>query len=417
MDAEHNIQGGSRMYRQRPYLFNGYSMTDVLSASKKAMSEEVDGMDRDYILNVSPTDLVEYLDDKYRYEVPVLHEDKIQIADEREVIREKNDYGRTIRTKMQQYTFAIPFTGNKFLFQCKPSTSYVGGGPIGEIHKDSEIHLTFAREDFSHEAIQSQLKEDIKEINQYLQWLTEDVRKHNSCLRATAEQHIQTRRERALASANLLTAMNIPVRQREGKQTTYRVPEIVRRIEIQKPIVKAHPFQPEPAINMTDYEDILRALEQMIVSMERSPETFQSMGEEDLRNLLLMQLNVTYEGRATGETFNRNGKTDILIRDEGKNVFIAECKIWRGQSQYKDAIDQLLNYTCWRDTKTALLVFNRNRDHSNVLQQIEETTMDHECCKKLLSPNSSGHSRFLLSQPDDPNRELYLSVMAFHIPK
>ena len=174
-----------------------------------------------------------------------------------------------------------------------------------------------------------------------MQWLAEDVRQHNSNLCELGEQLIQKRRTRALASANLLTALNIPVRQREGKQPTFRAPEIARRIEIQRPIVKEQPFQPEPAINMTDYEDVLRALEQMIVCMERSPETFQSMGEEDLRNLLLMQLNVTYEGRATGETFNKNGKTDILIRDQGKNVFIAECKIWRGQSQYKEAIDQL----------------------------------------------------------------------------
>jgi hypothetical protein len=37
-----------------------------------------------------------------------------------------------------------------------------------------------------------------------------------------------------------------------------------------------------------------------------------------------VQLNRHFEGAATGETFNHRGKTDILIRVDGKNIFIAE---------------------------------------------------------------------------------------------
>jgi hypothetical protein len=47
-----------------------------------------------------------------------------------------------------------------------------------------------------------------------------------------------------------------------------------------------------------------------------------------------------------------SGKTDILIRDNDKNIFIAECKFWGGPKLFKETIDQLLGYTSWRDTKT-----------------------------------------------------------------
>jgi hypothetical protein len=47
------------------------------------------------------------------------------------------------------------------------------------------------------------------------------------------------------------------------------------------------------------------------------------MGEEDLRSHFLVQLNGVFQGQATGETFNFQGKTDILIRVEGRNVFMA----------------------------------------------------------------------------------------------
>lgn len=37
---------------------------------------------------------------------------------------------------------------------------------------------------------------------------------------------------------------------------------------------------------------------------------------------------------AQGETFNKSGKTDILISEESRSAFIAECKIWRGQKKF-----------------------------------------------------------------------------------
>ena len=43
-----------------------------------------------------------------------------------------------------------------------------------------------------------------------------------------------------------------------------------------------------------------------------------------------MQLNGQYEGTATGETFNGLGKSDIIVRQNTANVFVAECKIWEG---------------------------------------------------------------------------------------
>jgi len=88
----------------------------------------------------------------------------------------------------------------------------------------------------------------------------------------------------------------------------------------------------------------------------------------------LFQLNGHYQGQATGETFNSNGKTDILIRYENKNIFIAECKFWRGESLYLKTIDQLLGYVTYRDTKTALLIFIKNKNFTDILNKIKETT-------------------------------------------
>jgi hypothetical protein len=101
-----------------------------------------------------------------------------------------------------------------------------------------------------------------------------------------------------------------------------------------------------------------------------SPHAFFDVGEEVLRFHFLVQPNGVFEGQATGETFNFQGKTDILIRADGKSIFIAECKFWKGENSFIETIDQLLSYLSWRDTKATVVVFNRNADFSGVFAKI-----------------------------------------------
>jgi hypothetical protein len=140
------------------------------------------------------------------------------------------------------------------------------------------------------------------------------------------------------------------------------------------------------------------------------------MQEEDLRQHFLVQLNGQYEGQATGETFNFEGKTDILIRSDGKNVFIAECKFWRGEKAFNETLDQILGYVSWRDTKVAVLVFNRNRGFSAVLEAIRAALCAHKSFKKKVDYTHESGFRAVFANRDDPNRELILTVHAYDVP-
>ena len=84
----------------------------------------------------------------------------------------------------------------------------------------------------------------------------------------------------------------------------------------------------------------------------------------------------------TGETFNKIGKTDILIRYKNANVFVAECKFWKGIKAFYETIDQILSYLTWRDSKTAILCFVKNKEINPVLGQIESETSKHSCYVK-----------------------------------
>jgi hypothetical protein len=170
-------------------------------------------------------------------------------------------------------------------------------------------------------------------------------------------------------------------------------------------------------LSKSDYEEILDIMKNMTRVMELSPHAFQEMDEEALRSHFLVQLNGAYEGDATGETFNFQGKTDILIRKDGKNVFVAECKFWKGEIAFLDTIDQLVKtYLSWRDTKTAVVVFNRNAGFSAVLAKIAGITPKHPQFKRDLGKSDESTFRYVFAQPNDANREIVLTVMAFDIP-
>jgi hypothetical protein len=207
------------------------------------------------------------------------------------------------------------------------------------------------------------------------------------------------------------------MKRREGAPTTYAAPVARRKPAVARPTATTSAFQPEPTLPTEEYNHILSVMQNMVAVMERSPTAFETMGEEDLRQHFLVQLNAQYEGQATAETFNVSGKTDILLRSEGKNVFIAECKFWKGEKQLLETIDQILGYLSWRDTKTAVLVFNRNANFSEVLGKIEAAVPRHACYKRTLGKAGETTVKYILHQPNDPNREIWLTVMAFDIPR
>lgn len=106
-----------------------------------------------------------------------------------------------------------------------------------------------------------------------------------------------------------------------------------------------------------------------------------------------------------------------MLREGERNVFIAECKFWKGPKGFGDAIDQLLGYATWRDGKTAILVFNRATETSTVLTGIDATVKAHANFKRHVNwPHESGF-RYVLHANGDSNRELILTVLVFHVPR
>jgi hypothetical protein len=234
-------------------------------------------------------------------------------------------------------------------------------------------------------------------------------------VRPLARQLIEARKERLLSAKKMAASLSFPLKPRDGAQSFY-VPTVRKKIGTREQPKASEPFKPEPALDERQYQDILSAIDGMARTMERSASAFVDMDEETLRTQFLVPLNGMFEGAATGETFNAAGKTDILIREGDRNVFIAECKFWHGAKSITEAIDQLLSYLTWRDTKAALIVFNRNTNFSAVLKTLRETVDAHPHKKRGPKDESETRFRYVFSKPDDAAREITITVLAFDVP-
>src|SRR5215204_886857 len=377
------------MVRNDKPLFSAGYLDESLRNFQRQMGEEIAGIDGDALLNTSVDDLCNYLEEKYKVSVPELDVDGItqdlseaRIDVSRDPMRNVLDRSRPTYVTGTRITFYVPFQGDPAMFDCRPST-YTTVFPYGRI-SGNELLLTYESTEQNHAAAKQYLFHNLEQIRRWLDWIRDDASRHNASLQESARAKIEARRAKLLKDRNMVEAIGIPLRKRKDAPRTYVVPTVRRESPVTRPAATETPFVPEPTLDTKEYEHILTVISNMAMVIEQSPRAFREMGEEDLRTHFLVQLNGQYEGQATGETFNFQGKTDILIRWDGKNIFIAECKFWEGPKSLRKALDQLLGYAAWRDTKTALLIFNRQQDFSAVLDKIPDVVKGHPNIKKEL---------------------------------
>lgn len=413
----------SNIDKSKGLLFCTYDLSQILQGAQQKMRGEIESFEANRLLNTAPADLIDYFVEKYKVEhVRLLREDwyaeapkEVQVDVRYDQMRWIQDTSRPALVSGECTEVRIPFEGESELFYSRPNT--MSSCPPRAVIEKNEIVLRYDMPSDAPRDVRPLIDQTLNEIEQYLGWQKPMIDGHNNALSQVAGQVIEQRRARLLAQSQRASALGIPVRRRDDAPQTYVVPIVRRKAAPTLPPATSAQFEPEPTWAMDQYEHALKIVQNMTHVMERSPEAFKAMDEEALRQSFLMQLNGQFEGKATGETFNMGGKTDILLREGDRNVFIAECKIWKGPKGFKEAIDQLLGYTTWRDSKTAIVVFNRGTDTSTVLSGIDTTVKSHVNYKRPVEwPHESGF-RYVLHSKGDSNRELILTVLVFHVPK
>jgi hypothetical protein len=384
-------------------------ITELTTVLEKDARDKVLSLGADELLATPPEDIVDEILTGHLVDVPLLDRDRMTRSAPVEI-----PGSQPYQTRATRFEFSIPFTGQPGLFSYRPRRS-VTGTPVEGVIRDDELVIAVEMANPTKEKVERERDRMISVYQSELWQLREDVKRHNDLLPETIRDLVTTRRENLLRDLDVAASLDVPIRRRPGAALPVTV---ARRIRVDRPSASpAERFKPEWEIKDELYENILTATRSMGLVMERFPRLFAGLGEEDIRDFFLAQLNAVYQGDAMAEVFNAAGKTDILIRWDERNVFIAECKVWRGTEKFTEAIDQLLGYMGWRDTKCAILLFVHERSVSDIVDKADEALQANANFKRMADKGSGElERRHVFHWPGDERRELTLALQVFAVP-
>lgn len=403
-------------------IFAERELRDFLEAAKSNAASAIESEKDDYILNVNEDDYVTHRVSEAAVDNIEIHVDDIYASSSEQMIPAEyfpnSFYVRQGKSyKKDVIKFHVPISGNIQLIHCMPSSRIMWTMEV-EINSDEFCFEIINFSDNSDEIVREK-DSNIRSILQQCENVKSEVDKFNESL----EQHIRSvfnsRKERIKKSSGVLASLGVPIKKSSTVPETFSVPTPQKRKKVvpNKPQVKDFGFTPEPSLDDSTYNDILQLIHDVGKEFERLPSLYAGKEEEHLRDHFLMMLEPNFEGSATGETFNKTGKTDILLRHEGTNIFIGECKFWKGEKSFLATISQLLGYLTWRDSKAAVIMFVPNKDFTSVVEAVKDVALKHPNALKFVTEKDETWINYEFHLNEDRNRVVKLAVMLYHTPR
>ena len=370
-------------------FFTGTDARTYFSALQRKMKTEVEQMTDTEILFCNFQEYADYLVKKYCISPITIFETNIDRSLSETKVKKINPFrGYPFERDFFEIdgvcvTFKIPFDGNPDLFEITPSRCILSRfstqsfvKPHGDDCGSFTLDFEYTKQELQDkgekmlEFVQNRFENEFGSYKTMISNVNAEAAQYNDRLNTTALQLLETRKKKADSFSAISAALQIPLTTSQNAPNTK--PIQLKRI-VRQPSVKptATPVMPEACISDHDYANINNIISMCGTTMEKTARTYFANTEEELRDHLLAALNTHYEA-ATGETFRKIGKTDIHIEFENKAAFIGECKIWHGESMFQDAIQQLINYSTWRDLKVSVIIFNKkNQSFQPILLKIK----------------------------------------------
>jgi len=395
-------------------------VSHYLRSELNRVIESIKNEKDDYLLGVNEEEYINYKISDAHVEKLEIYSDQIELTESKESILGdafpfEYDVKRGIYYDVNVLNFHIPYSGDPVLFECKPNIYIPTSFDI--FLSDEEFYFQVLNISDDHERIRREKEDRLGVLLDQTANVNKDVKAYNATLDAEIRMAIEVRKQNILANSELVKSLGIPVKKEANVPSTFAVPspKVKKKISIKKPEVTGS--KPEPTLDESIYNAILELIHNAGKQFERQPSTYADKEEEHLRDNILVVLEPNFEGSATGETFNKKGKTDILLRHEGSNVFIAECKFWKGKVSFLKTITQLLSYLTWRDSKAAVIMFVQNKNFTSVLETAISAISEHSNYVDFKNSTEETWHNYKFHLNDDPNRHLNLAVMLYHIPE
>lgn len=406
------------------YLFSGPDLTKFLSDHGNSAAKEVNAIPEEQFRISSDKQVLEHIKPKFFIEPLVLDVANATFSQRETLVPTIARFkGFSLTDSVNtvpgtEILISIPYSGADGLW--KHTTNPTGSiKPRAEFynHRNPKVLVIVIAlpGDADKSAFKNRYDRTLELVQSYIGYSTAQVTGFNRRLERNILKAIEARRQHLQRHEGIAQLLDIPLKKRVEAPDTQPV-----RLEIRMPRplpnVPSGSTTPEPGLTNIQYEMILNVLRHEGCSFEASPATFKKLAEEELRDVLLSHLNLYFVGGAAGEAFRKKGKTDILIQMENRSAFVCECKIWSGVAGAINAVDQLLNYLTWRDSKAALIFFNMKiASFSSLPNKLHQALLGHPQYVSDMQCGKPNELRVVMRSREDAGRRITVHAFLFDL--
>jgi len=403
-------------------LFRQKSAGDVFDEYLEIIKKEIRDKSNDYVLNIPKNEWLDYFTTRFEQTPLTIYPEKITIVSAGKGQRRSEGMWTEYVQETMKLEVLLPYTGTTYLLYLRPS-SFTLNSCTAEINsEDGRGTITYAIEitNQNEQEFNSAKQRFIEYVTSNIPGVNKEAEAFNRRIEYEFNLAYEARKQKALSENSFFEKLNIVVN--PGTSEVYKVPVLTKKRTPEPKLDEksSRKYTQMPELDNVTYNDIIGYVNKALKSVEKKPSIYKVKDEEELRDYLLPILENHYETTTvTGETFNKKGKTDILIRStDGSNVFVAECKYWKGEAGFLETINQLFDrYLTWRDSKTALIIFVTNKEFSKVLTSIQEAVKKHPYFVRQTGAHDESSFSYIFHFPTDKGKHIYTEVMAFHFPE
>ncbi len=401
-------------------IFNKVFINNYIDEKKEKLIAEIDRLEITESTNI--TDLISRLTRIYRIE-PLKLKDVIPTSPIETSRNRKDDWGQNYKQKIFEIKISIAFDGDSKLFYCYPSRStsvYIDNDKNLIIHSNNHIGATIILEDLETSKYNSEVDKLKSELSTNIPLLNIEIAPWNDSLENFIKVSIEKRKGLVSKKIDFMESIGLKI---NPKSNEFITPTSITKKTIPIPvseISKNVKREIIPILQENVYNDIKEVLYNVGKAIERKPSIYIGKHEEDLRDIFLLFLETRYESTSgLGEAFNKKGRTDILLKysKDNTNIFVAECKFWKGQKSFLEAIGQLLGYLTHRDSKTALMIFINQKEATSVKETLKQEIPKHPNFKKFVKETYDTSLSYEFSLPEDSLKIIKIEIMLYHFPK
>lgn len=397
-------------------LFNKYLLSEYIRAYRKALMENIDK------LEVTNETDISFFINKFKKELtiyPIKIDEPIPSEPKEKTNQSQNQWGEKFQQKVFEIFVTIPYEGSTDLFYCSPSSSTIVYLDKNVSINSNNITATIVLETLDDKIYHAKLNNIIGTLQTNLPRIHFEIAPWNEGLETLIKQTLESRKGVVEKKFDFMEKIGLKV---NPKSTEFLIPPTVTKKTIPTPVSETTKNVTKakfPILQEVVYKDIKEVLYNVGKAIERKPSIYIGKHEEDLRDIFLLFLETRYESTTgVGEAFNKKGKTDILLKYaiDGTNIFVAECKFWKGQKKFLEAFDQLFGYLTHRDSKTALMFFVDQKELTTIISTVKEEIKKHPNFYRHIKDTYEHSLSYEFRLPDDSKKIIQIEVMFFHFP-